>query len=691
MSKLFIVESPNKCSKIKSFLGADYNVMASVGHIRQMPKKGLNIDIKNGFTPTYEIIHGKGEVVKRIKEAAKKSDEIFLATDPDREGEAISQHIYDVLDKESQKKCKRITFSEITSKAILAALRATRNIDDKLVDAQRARQVLDRLIGYKVSPTLWYTGHMAGTSAGRVQSIALKLICEREKEIQAFKPEDYWFVEALLKADKGEFWAKVITKNKDNKYLDEKIAQEDLEKLRKASFKVAKVTKKTENHNAYPPFDTSSLQTACSSIYGFSAAKTSAVAQKLYEQGIVTYIRTDSYNISEDAMTEVRDLIKKSGGDVYLPTKPNVYSKKSGAAAQEAHECIRPTHLNDKGESLEPDEQKMYKLIRDRFIACQMTPMVIDIVEYNIKASTGHELIARGQTIKFDGWYKVYKYAKTKEEELPEVKEGENLDLKDIKCEKHTTKPPPRYKDGSLVKKMEADGVGRPSTRAMIIKTIQDREYVIKEKGGAFKATILGMKVCDFLTPHFKDFFMDIKYTSKVEDDLDEIAKGEKKFLDVIQTFYEFLLKHIKDVQGTSAPMEAVTTGQKCTVCKEGEIVEKDGKYGKFFSCSKYPDCKTVFVKSEDGTFSVKSPSKSKKTGKECPECKKHDRKGELIERTNRNNGNKFIACSCWPKCKYCESLDGTKDYKAHKESAKGKTKEDDDVNLSIDEEENNE
>jgi len=692
--KLFIVESPNKCAKLRKYLGNEYNVMASVGHIREIPKKGLNIDIRGGFVPTYDIIDGKKNVVKDIKQAASNAEQIILATDPDREGEAISESIYDILPQKDQRKCVRVTFNEITEKAVLDAIKHSRSIDANLVDAQKARQVLDRLIGYKVSPVLWYTAKLAGTSAGRVQSIALKIICEREKEIQAFKPEDYWFLEAFLKAQKGDFWAKVVTKNKDNKYIDQKLAQSDMEKLKKASFIIDSINKKTEQRKPYPPFDTASLQSTCSSVFGWSASKSKVLAQKLYEEGLVSYIRTDSYSISKEAMDEVRELIKDNNTPKYLPQSPNTYEKKSGASAQEAHECIRPTHINESGDTIDDDnEKKMYKLIRDRFIACQMTPMIVDIVEYNIKTNTGHTLIARGQTIQFDGWYKSYKYAKAKEEDLPEVSKGESLKLNEIKCTKHSTKPPPRYKDGSLISKMEADGVGRPSTWETIIKNINDKGYVAKlskNEGGGYKATDLGLKLFDFLQPKFQDFFMDIKYTSGVEDELNDIAKGNKNFLQVIEAFYEFLSKHIKDLKENSEPSAPpTTTGQKCIVCEEGEIVERNGRFGKFYSCNKYPKCKTIYVQDENGKFSIKQKKdkKVKKTGKKCPDCEKNGRTGELIERINKNNGTCFLGCENWPKCKYCEPLEGEvkKDFSYKKKPKSQTVKEEDDDDLTND------
>jgi len=656
---LFIVESPNKCGKLKSFLGSDFNVMASVGHINEIPKKGINIDIKNQFEPKYEIIEDKKENVAKIKKVAQEAEKIFLATDMDREGEAISYHIFNVLDKSSQQKCKRVTFNEITKNAVLEALKKTRDIDGDLVSAQKARQVLDRLIGYKVSPVLWF-GVSKGTSAGRVQSIALKLVCMKEKEIQAFKPQDYWFVEALLNAENGEFWAKVITKDKENKYLEEKIADNDLERLKSAKYVLDSIEKKERKVEANPPFITSSLQTTCSSLFGWSAAKTSKIAQGLYEQGVVTYIRSDSFAIAKEALDEVRGFIKKSCGDDYLPKVANIYTRSSKAAAQEAHECIRPTHVADDGESVAgTDDKKLYNLIRDRFIACQMNPMIVDTVTYNIKTNTDHALIAKGQTVRFDGWYKVYDYSKTKEEILPVAKEKENLTLKEIKKTKHTTQPPSRYNEGSLIKKMEAEGVGRPSTYAGIMSNIQAKAYVeiVKKSKGALQATELGMKVYDYLEPHFKDFFMDIKFTSALEDDLDLIAKGEKKYLQVVEATYNKMMEEIKKIDSNKDGKKEDKTGEKCIVCKEGDIIKKVGRFGSFYTCNKYPECKTIYKQNEDGSFEVFQKVKAKKTGKSCPNCEKAGKKGELLERISKD-GNKFLGCSNYPRCKFTESCE---------------------------------
>lgn len=659
--KLFIVESPSKCGKLRSILGQDYKIMPSVGHVRSIPRKGLNIDVKNNFTPVFEVSSDKRQVVKDLKEAAAKADEIILATDPDREGEAISWHIYELFNKECKAKCKRVTFDSITQKAVLDAIKKKRDIDMDQVYAQHARQILDRLVGYKISPLLWFSIG-SGTSAGRVQSIALKIVAQREKEISDFKPTDFWYIDALLQNNNGEFWARVITKDKDNRYLKDELSAEDLEQLKKSTFTVESIERKEKTTNAYPPFDTPSLLQAATSVFKWPVKKTTALAQKLYEQGKVTYIRTDSFNIADEAMEEVRGMIKEKLDAKYLPKSPNVYKKKSKAAAQEAHECIRPTHCKDTGDDIsDDDEKKLYGLIRSRFVACQMTPMLLDTVAYDIKASCGKKLIAKGQTVKFDGWTKVYKHVTTQENDLPVVNEKEKLSLKDIQRTKHTTQPPPRYNEASLVKKMESEGVGRPSTYASIMESIQKRGYVEKIKGGkgSLGATALGMKVFDFLEGNFKDFFMDVTFTAQLEDELVHIADGKKKYLEVIQSTYDILQSEIKKARENDkdSPRKAdVTTGEKCQKCDKGFIVKRHGKFGDFFACDQYPTCKTVYVEKEDGKFVVKTASKAKATGKPCPDCQKAGRDGELLERKNKRDGNTFFGCSKYPTCKYTES-----------------------------------
>ena len=650
--KLFIVESPNKCEKLRKILGKDYYVAASVGHIRGIPAKGMNIDIAGGFEPKFEISKGKGDVVKNLKTLAAKADEVILAMDADREGEAIAFHVFDILPQRDQKKCTRVTFTEITSKAVLASLEKKRPINDDLVNAQKARQVLDRLIGYTISPLLWKKV-ASKTSAGRVQSIALKIVAEREKEINEFKPTDFWYIDADLKAKSGSFMARVVTKDKDNRYLAEEVVEKDYKALETATYTVDKIDRKEKKVGAYPPFDTSSLQTTASTIFNWPIKKTAQVAQKLYEQGFTTYIRTDSYNIAPEAVEEARKLIKAKAGDCYLPATPNFYKKKAKAASQEAHECIRPTDVTFSGNDLSSDQSRLYKLIRERFIACQMNPMVVDTVTYDIKTSSKKKLIAKGQTVRFDGWSKVYRHINTKENILPDVSENDVLDLKELIKTKGTTKPPPRYNEGSLVKKMEEDGVGRPSTYPTIMENIQNREYVKKkDKKGTLEATELGIRVSDYLSDQFKDFIMDVKYTALLESSLDVLEDGKRTYIEVVQETYDTMMSMVQEARGAEAK---VVGSSKCSVCKNGNIVEKGGRYGVFYACDGYPECKTIFNLGEDGKLTIKE-AKKVDTSKPCPDCKKAKRKGYLQKRKNKKQDSFFYGCNQYPKCKYTEA-----------------------------------
>ena len=650
---LVIVESPNKCAKIKSFLGSNFQVEASVGHIRKIPEEGTHVN-EETFEPDFAIESKKADVVKRIKAAADKAEKIFLATDPDREGEAISWHVREILPAKDRKKCVRASFTEITKKAVTEAIANPRELDENLVLAQKARQVLDRLIGYKASPAVWVAVGR-GTSAGRVQSPALEIICDRQKEIDAFIPENYWFIDADLKCRKGPFQARVDTKNKDNKYLDHALVETDLAKLKKASYVLTKIERKEKKTSPYPPFDTVSLTVACSSIFGWSASKTMGAAQEAFAAGAITYHRTDSYNIAKEAVDEARDFIKERYPGA-LPSKPNVYSKKSSAASQEAHECIRPSHVAEAGGELKDDARKLYDLVRARFLACQMTDMIVDTVAYTVTASSQHTLSAHGQTIKDRGWFAAYPYSKVKDEILPDACEGEELILLGVADSAHQTQPPARYNDGSLIKRMEEDGIGRPSTRASILKALEQKEYVIRENK-AFVPTSLGKRVCEFLKPRFDDFFMDLKFTAGLEEDLDLIADGKKKYLQVVKPVYDFLMKKVADARASTPKKEKILAGGKCPSCKTGNVVEKESRYGKFFSCDNWPKCKVILVKGEDGKFTEKkkgmASSSAEKSGKKCPDCGK-----DLLIRTNHRKGTKFLGCAGYPKCKHAEKIE---------------------------------
>jgi len=606
----------------------------------------------NNFEPRFTNLPRKSAVITKLKSLASKATQVILATDPDREGEAISWHIYELLPAKDKKKCVRVTFNEIRKKAILGALAKPRSIDDNLVRAQKARQVLDRLIGYTISPLVW--GSVCnGTSAGRVQSIALRLICERQKEVNAFISEDYWYIDSLLGCKTGEFKARVITPEKDNRYKDEKQAISDYQKLLKAKYTAEKIERRVKSTRPYPPFDTTGMQKACSVLFGWSASNTMRVAQAIYEVGASTYIRSDSYNISKEAVDEARDYIKGVGKN-YLPDKPNLYKKKSSAASQEAHECIRPTHVGDACPQLGGNEKRLYDLIRARFIACQMSPMLVDTVTYHISTDTSHKLIARGQVMKFDGWFRAYPYSQVKDAILPEVTEGEILTLKNLDMSKHSTQPPPRYNDGSLVEKMEEEGIGRPSTRASILKAIQNKGYVDKE-GKAFIPTELGMRISDYLTPNFKDFFMDLKFTAGLEEDLDLIADNKKSYMDVVKSVYDVLLKEVKKARDSTPKKKAIETGIKCPECSNGNVVEKMSRYGKFFCCSSWPKCEAILVKDENGKFILKGSNKAEKVygPDSCPKCG-----GKMVLRSGRLG--KFYGCEAYPKCRSMRKEDGT-------------------------------
>ena len=1185
MSKLMIVESPHKAQTIKKFLGKDYNVMASCGHIMEIPKKGLGIDVANGFVPQKEVSDDKKDIVKKIKDAAKEAEEIIIATDPDREGEGIAQDIYDLFSKEVQKKCCRITYREITKKAIEKELSSgKRKINKDLADAQKARQVLDRLIGYKISPLLW-NDVASKTSAGRVQSVALKIVCEREKEIKVFKSEDFWYLDAKLKCADGEFVARTITDDKDNRFLKISDVESAYKELEKAKYAIESIERKSKEVEAKPPFDTASLQSTASSLFGWDLKKTAKLSQTLYDDGLCflpgnyitnnngdiqllehvegvtnmksinkdfnicnvdaapfkkeyngeiielvlnnttykvtpdhifpvydsetgniidkkaseisilkdyllfdksirrssdnksynilnifddseilltknirikfssgyvktinnikqyilreykiftyykylrqdtlplnivkdlikdgiiseieiksnyrkigfasstsdyiefpfeigedfyyliglmmsdghsvlneakfnlqsllkknprkinifkyvdieneitnlllrlgigknkikknlcyssrfikillnkfgipdgnksgivdinkiilvsndscvkafiaglwdgdgyftfnkiegnncsiqsgytsksrvlidkmkillssfgifgylhsdgrndiaslkisiydvgkmyeliknfsliksqvyesiindvktvnsgyskcpynlplvtiideeiisnkinknilfkqsghdlwtyckkgdkfikdriplhivdkyieilhseklkkyskfryeqvkdikrseyngmvycmqssnnyflinnglwthncTYIRSDSFNIADEALDEVRELIKSNSDTKYLPSKAIKYKQKSDAASQEAHECIRPIVVSDRGDDLSGDEQKLYKLIRDRFVACQMSPAIVDTVVYRIKTGTKYKLIAKGQSVKFDGWMRIYKYNNTKEELLPSVTENEQLCFECLNQIKNETQPPPRYKQGSLLDKLKKDGVGRPATYPTIMEGIKNRGYVEEMKGkkGTLSATELGMKVYEYLQGYFHDFIMDIHFTASLEEDLDIIESGKKTFIEVVNGTYTTMMNKVDSIGGSKGGSKGgfgggEKTGSSCPVCNSGSVIQRNGKFGAFFCCDQYPKCKSIFVKDGEDKFAVKekgsgfSPSKSEGTGESCPVCKK----GHIVEK--KGKFGTFFSCDQYPKCK---------------------------------------
>jgi len=619
---LVIVESPAKAKTIQKYLGKGYTVEASLGHVKDLPKSDLGVDVDNDFDTEYIVIPGKEKVLVKLKKLAQSADTIYLAPDPDREGEAIAAHLADELgngDKKKKKKKKeepgeerirRVTFNEITQRAVRAAFEQPRDIDQNLVDAQQARRVLDRLVGYQVSPLLWDKVRR-GLSAGRVQTVALRLIVEREREIKAFEKKEYWTIDAHLAASKPPaFDARFLGKGEEKIEIPN---GEEAEKIRraleKADWLVRSVDKKERRRNAAPPFTTSKLQQDASRKLRFSVKRAMMIAQRLYEGielgeeglvGLITYMRTDSTRVSPDAIAEVREYIVNEYGANYRPEQPNTYKEKK--EAQAAHEAIRPTsvmrHPDQIKQYLQEDEYKVYKLIWQRFVASQMNPAVFDQTTVDIDARSGNEAFwfrVTGSVMKFDGFLKVYEEAKEgKDEEdeelkhkLPPLDPGQKLTLKSLLPEQHFTEPPPRYNEASLVKELEERGIGRPSTYATILSTILERQYVTKT-GGKFVPTEIGLVVTDLLVENFKDIF-DLQYTARLEEELDEIEEGKEKWTDALADFYK---KFAKDLRYAEKHMENIKrmekpTDEKCERCG-APLVIKWGKHGSFYACSTY-------------------------------------------------------------------------------------------------------
>src|SRR5712691_5604761 len=607
---LVIVESPAKAKTINKYLGRNYSVKASLGHVKDLPKKALGIDVENGFEPTYEVIPGKTKVVAELKKVSKEADAIYLAADPDREGEAICAHLAEVLgtNKTQRKKIFRVLFNEITPKAIKAAFEKPGKIDLRLVDAQQARRVLDRLVGYKVSPLLWDKVRR-GLSAGRVQTVALRLIVDREREIRAFVPVEYWTIHALLAAgEPPSFEAKLLKhKGEDIEVHTQAEADAIVAAAQSAAWQVTSVAQKEKRRFAPPPFTTSKLQQAAYNRLRYTAKRTMALAQRLYEGvelgqegsvALITYMRTDSVRVSNDALAQVRDLIGSSFGPTYLPEKPNFYKSKKDA--QEAHEAIRPTDAsrtpNDVKAFLSEDLFKLYQLIWQRFVASQMVPAVFDQTAIDMAAGE-YTFRATGSVQKFDGYLAVYQISTEDDEEaegeskaLPRVAEGETLRLESLRPEQHFTEPRPRYTEATLVKELEEDGIGRPSTYASIISTIVEREYVTKDQG-RFTPTMLGEKVSELLVKSFEDIF-EVGFTARMEEELDEIEEGKMPWKQAVKEFYGRFEQDLEQAKGEMESYKAgIPTGQKCEKCGQGELLERISRHGFFLGCSRYPEC----------------------------------------------------------------------------------------------------
>ncbi len=598
---LVIVESPAKAETIKKYLGTSYNVMASMGHLRDLPKSQLGIDIEKNFEPHYITIRGKGDLISKLKKETKNAAKVYLAADPDREGEAISWHLATILGIDPESDC-RITFNEITKNAVKEAITMPRNINMDLVDAQQARRVLDRIVGYKISPLLWKKVKK-GLSAGRVQSAVTKLIVDKEKEIEAFNSEEYWTIEAKLTNSQGKtpFIAKyqgpVGKKKADIK--NESDATAIAEELAKAEYLAETVQKSEKMRQPAPPFTTSTLQQEASRKLGFTTKRTMVAAQQLYEMGRITYMRTDSLRISADAQSECRAFIGATYGDSYVPKTPKFYKTKK--AAQDAHEAIRPTSMQytpeKLKESLKPDLYKLYRLIWNRFVACQMSNAVLDTVKIEILADKKHLLSATGSTVKFDGFMAVYIESKDIEDEkegkIPNIREGEELKLKELAPRQHFTQPPLRYTEASLVKAMEEDGIGRPSTYTPTITTITARGYVGRE-GKTLYPTELGRIVTELMEEHFSDI-VNVEFTANMEESLDTIEDGNTEWTSILRDFYGPFDKSLKDAEDKIGEIELEDEVSDVACEKCGRLmVFKQGRFGKFLACPGYPECKNT-------------------------------------------------------------------------------------------------
>ena len=757
-NSLVIVESPAKARTIGKYLGKQYVVKASLGHVKDLPKNDLAVDVDREFEPTYVVIEGKKKLINELKQIAKKSEFVYLAADPDREGEAISYHLKEELEgkRNSGPKVRRVMFNEITAKAIRKAFEHPGEVNMHLVEAQQARRVLDRLVGYKISPLLWDKVRR-GLSAGRVQTVAVRLIVEREREVRQFDKREYWTVDVHLAAKKPPaLAARFIKRNDEAIEVGNQAAAESLiAQLEEAPYLVRSVVTREKRRNPVPPFTTSTLQQEAARKLRFSVKRTMGLAQRLYEGialgeegpvGLISYMRTDSTRVAEEALSEARGFIADKYGAEYLPESANIYRSKKDA--QDAHEAIRPTEVSHTPESIEQylaeDEMKLYRLIWMRFLASQMMPAVFDQTTIDVAAQgrDGAEYLFRatGSVPKFDGFLKVYEEGKDQKDEedeelkhrLPAVSEGERLKFRSIEPEQHFTEPPPRYNEATLVKKLEADGVGRPSTYASIISTIQERAYV-KKDAGRFLPTELGMVVNDLLVASFDDIF-DITYTARMEEALDEIEEGKIQWRDAISDFYE---KFKRDLEHAEEHMEDIKrmekpTALECDKCGKPMVIKwgrhgsfigcsgypecsntrelavdlpdvdsvdltdqgdeeycencgrpmvlKRGRFGTFFACSGYPDCKTTKriggeEKKPDVLLEEKCPDcssqlalkygrfgeftacsnypackyvKQKTVGVKCPDCGE----GEIIERRSRR-GKTFYGCNRYPKCKF--------------------------------------
>ncbi|MDD4568533.1 MAG: type I DNA topoisomerase [Tepidanaerobacteraceae bacterium] len=646
---LIIVESPAKAKTLSKYLGKNYKIEASMGHVRDLPKSQLGIDVESGFSPKYITIRGKGPLLNKLKKEAAKADKVLLATDPDREGEAISWHLANALGVSEEKPC-RVEFHEITKNAVLESIKHPRTINADLVEAQQARRILDRLVGYKISPILWRKVKW-GLSAGRVQSVAVRIICDREKEIREFKPSEYWTIDADLEetVTGSNIRARLHSENnKKIKITNKEKADKILASIKEEIFKVIKVKKGQRKRSPSPTFITSSMQQEAARKLGFTAKKTMMIAQQLYEGldikdggtvGLITYMRTDSIRVSEQAQKEAEDYIKSSYGKEYLSSGSILRKNKKNV--QDAHEGIRPTSVSRTPEnikdSITQDQYKLYKLIWKRFVSSQMAPAIYNTVSIDIKAGK-YIFRITGSTIKFPGFMVLYtegtdEESETEENELPELKQGEILKLLKLIPEQHFTQPPSRYTEAMLVKVLEERGIGRPSTYAPTIDVVQRRGYVEKEKG-RFKPTELGEIVVAILQEFFSDI-VDIDFTAGMEEQLDKIESGHEKRKEVLKTFYTPFEKKLKiaEQEIEKIKIKDEVSDEKCDLCGRNMVIKR-GRYGKFLACPGFPECKnTKPIITEIGV--------------DCPQCG-----GSLVVRRSKR-GRIFYGCSNYPDCKF--------------------------------------
>jgi len=665
---LLIVESPAKAKTIARYLGKGFTVKASIGHIVDLPKKNLGVEIAKNFKPEYQVMPEKKKVAKEIQDAAKKADKIFLAPDPDREGEAIAWHIAKLIEKEN-KPVKRVLINEITKQAVQDAIKNAGELDQNRFEAQQARRILDRLVGYQISPLLWRKVQ-TGLSAGRVQSVAVRIICEREREIQAFVIEEYWSIQGLFKAQvPPEFMAKLIeVKGEKIKISDQQSAEQIEKEILPLTYSVSNIEKKEKQKRPPEPFITARLQQEASKRFGFPAKKTMSIAQQLYEGvelgdegrvGLITYMRTDSVRVNAQAIDLARAKIKELFGQQHVPDKPNVY--KSKKAAQDAHEAIRPTMIDHAPDNIQnfltPEQNKLYRMIYERFLASQMKPALFDQTAIEIKA--GEFLFrATGSIIKFPGFLALWQEPEKDKPEndengdadkkLPELKVGDALQLLQIDKKQHFTQPPPRYNEASLIRELEEKGIGRPSTYAQIVTTIQDRKYVVKEKI-AFHPTELGFRVNDILILSFPGL-LDVKFTASMEDQLDLVEEGKLKWDILLKDFYAGFYKELQNAPLMIDKFKAeLPTNIPCPKCGE-HLMVRWSKSGEFLGCSKYPDCDftSSFTKKDNGEI---VPVMNRDTDLTCPNCNK-----PLVVRKSRHG--EFLGCSDYPKCKFTSDLE---------------------------------